>query len=226
MLDQITTDPDTGPDSAGPDSAGPDSAGPDSAGPDSAEPDTEHWGLPERPVVADAGYGEVTEFRLALTERGLPYVLAVKATTSAYPAEAVPYAPAYTGRGRPPVPRYHDDPTNLAALVLTAGRSALRRITWRHGTRGNSRNPTAAMKSRFLTLRIRPANRDIPRGSDGALPECWLIAEWPPGKPEPTDYWLSTMPMRLIRPPRRNTSRLQRRSWTQMSRVVAGSRCA
>lgn len=24
--------------------------------------------------------------------------------------------------------------------------------------------------------------------------ECWLIAEWPPGKPEPTDYWLSNLP--------------------------------
>ena len=50
------------------------------------------------------------------------------------------------------------------------------------------------MTSRFLALRVRPANRDIPRGPDGSLPECWLIAEWPPGKPEPSDYWLSTLP--------------------------------
>jgi len=40
----------------------------------------------------------------------------------------------------------------------------------------------------------RPANRDIPRGPDGALPECWLLAEWPPEADEPTDYWLSTLP--------------------------------
>jgi SRSO17 transposase len=159
-----------------------------------ADPDTERWGLPNRPVVADAGYGDNTEFRLALTDRGLPYVLAVKGTTSAYPAAAGPTTPAYTGRGRPPAPRYRDDPTNLAALALTAGRRALRTITWRHGSRKNARNPTAAMRSRFLALRVRPANRDIPRTPDGALPECWLIAEWPPGKPEPTDYWLSTMP--------------------------------
>jgi SRSO17 transposase len=25
-------------------------------------------------------------------------------------------------------------------------------------------------------------------------PECWLIAEWPPGAAEPTRYWLSTLP--------------------------------
>jgi SRSO17 transposase len=151
------------------------------------------WGLSQRPVVADAGYGDTTEFRLGLDARGLSYVLAVKGATSAYPADAEPLAPPYSGHGRPPVPRYRDAPSSLAALALAAGRRALRRVTWRHGTRRNPRNPTAAMTSRFLALRVRPANRDIPRRPDGTLPECWLIAEWPPGKPEPTDYWLSTM---------------------------------
>jgi FOG: Transposase len=152
------------------------------------------WGLGQRPVVADAGYGDCTEFRLALESRGLPYVLAVKATTSAYPAGIEPQTPPYIGRGRPPVPRYRDAPSSLATLALTAGRRALHRVTWRHGTRKDRGNPTAAMTSRFLALRVRPANRDIPRHADGTVPECWLIAEWPPGKPEPTDFWLSTLP--------------------------------
>lgn len=152
------------------------------------------FGLGPRPVVADAGYGDTTEFRLELEARGLPYVLAVKATTSAYPADAEPMTPPYGGRGRPPVPRYPDAPSTLAALALTAGRRSLRRVTWRHGTRKGPGNPTAAMSARFLALRVRPANRDIPRAPDGSLPECWLIAEWPAGKPEPTDYWLSTLP--------------------------------
>jgi SRSO17 transposase len=152
------------------------------------------WGLPARPVVADAGYGDTTEFRLGLAGRGLSYVVAVKPTTSAYPADAVPTAPPYTGRGRPPTPRYREDPTNLAGLARAAGRGVLRRVTWRHGSRKNAHNPTAAMRSRFMALRVRPANRDIPRGPDGSLPECWLIAEWPPGEPEPTDYWLSNLP--------------------------------
>ncbi|MHA6795912.1 IS701 family transposase [Pseudonocardia bannensis] len=152
------------------------------------------WGLDPRPVVADAGYGDCTEFRLALERRGMPYVLAVKATTSVHSADVEPVTPPYTGRGRPPVPRYPDAPSTLAALALAAGRRALRRVTWRHGTRRGPGNPTAAMTSRFLALRVRPANRDIPRATDGTLPECWLIAEWPPGKAEPTDYWLSTLP--------------------------------
>jgi len=51
---------------------------------------TVEWGLPARPVVADAGYGDATEFRLGLTERGLTYVLAVSPAATAHPAEAVP----------------------------------------------------------------------------------------------------------------------------------------
>jgi SRSO17 transposase len=50
------------------------------------------------------------------------------------------------------------------------------------------------MTSHFLAIRVRPANRDIPRAADGSLPACWLLAEWPPGSDEPTDYWLSTLP--------------------------------
>jgi hypothetical protein len=44
------------------------------------------------------------------------------------------------------------------------------------------------MRSRFLALRIRPANRDITPDDDGTLPEAWLLAEWPTGADEPTDY--------------------------------------
>jgi SRSO17 transposase len=152
------------------------------------------WGLPVRPVVTDAGYGEITAFRLGLQARGLPYVVAVQAATSAYPASAVPGRLPYAGTGRPPVPRYRSQPASLRDLVLGGGRKACRYVTWRHGAKKAPANRTAAMRSRFTALRVRPANRDIPRAPDGSLPECWLIAEWPPGQPEPTNYWLSDLP--------------------------------
>ncbi len=38
------------------------------------------------------------------------------------------------------------------------------------------------------------AGRSVARAADRSLPECWLLAEWPPGQAEPTDYWLSTLP--------------------------------
>jgi SRSO17 transposase len=154
---------------------------------------TGEWGLPKLPVVGDSGYGDATEFRLGLDERGFGYVVEVDPTASAYPLDAVPVTAPYQGRGRPPVPSYPDKPVNLRVLALAAGRGALRQVTWRRGTKKTVANPTAAMRSRFLAIRVRPANHHIPRHRDGSLPDCWLIAEWPPGEPEPVKYWLSNL---------------------------------
>jgi len=153
------------------------------------------WGRTPPPVIADAGYGDATAFRLALTERDIPYVVAVKAATSAHPGTAIPVtAPRAGDRGRFPAPAYPDPPTSLKDLALAAGRGAATTVTWREGTKTTPANPTGTMRSQFLTLRVRPANRDIPRDDDGALPECWLIAQWATDTAEPTDYWLSTLP--------------------------------
>ncbi|QYB00502.1 IS701 family transposase (plasmid) [Rhodococcus sp. USK10] len=151
------------------------------------------WGRTPPTAVADAGYGDATAFRLALTERGIDYVVAVKGSTSAHPGDAIPQTAAHTGRGRPPTPRYGPH-TTCKDLVLAAGRKAVRTVTWRQGTKTSPNNPTAAMRSRFAAMRIRPANRDIPRAEDGTLPAVWLLAEWPTGADEPTDYWLATLP--------------------------------
>ena len=160
------------------------------------------WGLPgeagagggTRPVVAaDTGYGDNATFRQELTDRGWCYVVAVRGTTSAYPHDAIPQAPACGGRGRPGGPRYRARPLNLRQLAL-ASAGQVQPVTWRQGTKATTGNPDAAMTSCFLAIRVRPANRHIPRAGDGGLPECWLLAEWPPEASEPTDYWLSTVP--------------------------------
>jgi SRSO17 transposase len=153
------------------------------------------WNLPKLPVVADCGYGECTAFRLGLTQRGLCYIVEVDATTSAHPHDAIPRLPTDGRRGRA---AYPDKPSNLRTLALAAGQQALRTITWRTGTKSTADNPTAAMRSRFLALRVRPANRDIPRTVAGTVPEEWLIVEWPPGAKEPTKYWLSNMDHRTV----------------------------
>jgi len=154
---------------------------------------TGEWELPKLPVVGDSGYGDATEFRLGLDERGFEYVLEVDPTASAYPHDAVAVTAAYSGRGRRPAAGYPGKPVSLRELALAAGRGALRQVTWRHGTKKTADNPNAAMRSRFMAIRVRPANRNIPRNPDGSLPDCWLIAEWPPGEPEPVKYWLSNM---------------------------------
>ncbi|NKX56932.1 IS701 family transposase, partial [Arthrobacter sp. E918] len=53
-------------------------------------------------VCADAGYGQISRFRSALTGRGIPYVVAVMSSTSLHPEEAVPALMDYTGRGPRP----------------------------------------------------------------------------------------------------------------------------
>ena len=76
-------------------------------------------------MIADAGYGDSTNFRLALTERDIPYVVAVKAATSAHPSEAVPVAALRSrDRGRHPAPAYPDPPASLKDLALATGQAA------------------------------------------------------------------------------------------------------
>ena len=160
------------------------------------------WGVLEqitaaggaRPVVvADAGYGESTAFRVELDARGWQYVIAVKGSTSARPGGAVPETLAYGGLGRPSVPRYRTAPVSLRQLAIAHADQA-RKVTWRQGTKTTHGNPDAAMTSHFIAIRVRPASRRIPRAADGGLPECWLLAEWPPEADEPTGYWLSDLP--------------------------------
>jgi SRSO17 transposase len=170
----------------------------------------DEWGLPRLPVVADSGYGDCTAFRLALAQRGLSYIVEVDGGTSAHPYDATPQTAPYGGQGRRPRPAYPDKHTTLRALALTAGQQALRTITWRKGRKASATNPSAAMRSRFLALQVRPANRDIARAEDGSLPTCLLIVEWPPGAAEPTKYWLSNVHPRT---PLKSLVRLAKIRW-------------
>ena len=56
---------------------------------------------------------------------------------------------------------------------------------WREGSH-------APLASRFAAVRVRPAHRDYNRATP--RPEEWCLIEWPAGEPEPTKYWLSTLP--------------------------------
>ncbi len=161
------------------------------------------WGVLEqaaaaggaRPVVAaDAGYGDNTAFRLELAGRGWQYVVAVKGTTSAH-AGTTPSRSDGLRRARPAAqgPPTRTPPVNLRQLAI-ANADEVRQVTWRQGTKATKGNPDAAMTSHFLAIRVRPASRRIPRAADGSLPDCWLLAEWPPEADEPTDYWLSNLP--------------------------------
>ena len=146
-------------------------------------------GVPRAPVLADAGYGDTTAFREALTTLVLAYAVGVKKETTAWPPGEAPRPPKrWTGRGRPPTcvrRTTTHTPRSLKQLAVALPTTAWRTVTWREGTRGT-------MRSRFTRLRVRPAHRDEQRAAP--RPEEWLLIEWPRGEAEPTKYWLSTLP--------------------------------
>jgi SRSO17 transposase len=145
------------------------------------------WGLAAPPVVADAGYGDITAFRAALEERKLAYLVEVRAATSAYAPEITAEQPPWRGSGRRPAARYRHPPASLRALALAAGAAAACEVVWREGSRGT-------MSARFLALRVRPANIGLRRAHGAELPIRWLLCQWPEGAAEPSKYWLANLP--------------------------------
>jgi SRSO17 transposase len=145
--------------------------------------------LPPAPVLADAGYGNVTAFRDALSERQIPYVVGIGEETTVWPPGMEPIPPKqWSGKGRPPSRIRRSSGRQPAAVIDLAKHAPAalwEDVAWREGTRGK-------MTSRFFFLRVRPAHRDENRHEPRDLE--WLIAEWPKGEKEPTKFWLSTMP--------------------------------
>ncbi|MER5418105.1 hypothetical protein ABT011_35495 [Streptomyces virginiae] len=84
----------------------------------------------------------------------------------------------------------------MEQLVIAAGRQTAKLVHWREGSRpGTGRSGFERMYLRFVTVRIRPAGREVRQAADSPeLPECWLIAEWPADQAEPVQFWLSDPP--------------------------------
>jgi len=145
------------------------------------------WGLSAPVILADSAYGDISDFRLALEERELDYLVQVKGGTSAYADGVRRDISAYAGKGRRPVPRYREKPSSLKALALACKTQALKTVAWREGSDGQ-------LRSRFLALPVRPASIHLRRLAEDELPLAWLLCEWPEGEAEPVKYWLSNLP--------------------------------
>jgi SRSO17 transposase len=162
-------------------------------------------GVPKGVVLADAGYGDDTNFRDELTGLALPYVVGIKSGTTVWPEGTGPLPPrAYSGRGARPHRLRRDpkhQPVSVRDLAMGIPDSQFKMVSWREGTAG-------PLRSRFCTLRVRPAHHDT--GRDTARDEEWLLVEWPDGEREPTKYFLSTLPART---PLRTLVRIGKLRW-------------
>ena len=144
--------------------------------------------LPEGIVLADAGYGNDTKFRLELTKMGMPYAVGIQSATSVWKPgeEPKPAPPRKSNIGRPRKLLQRDArhrPVSVKELALSLPVDAWKKVNWREGVKQQ-------LQSRFAALRVRPAHRDYWRSE--THPEEWLLIEWPTGAAEPTKYWLST----------------------------------
>ncbi len=144
------------------------------------------WKLSRQPVLADAGYGNNTEFRQGLVARQLHYVVGVESNTVVWekPTRRLqPRPPA--GRGRPRRPYYPGQPTALREVATALSAHQWRTVRWRQGTRGPQR-------SRFAACRVQPAHGHVQDRPE--LQPVWLLMEWPPDAEAPTKYWFSNLP--------------------------------
>jgi SRSO17 transposase len=142
-------------------------------------------GLPRGTVLMDPAYGSDSRLRASLTELKLTYVAGVQSTCMVWPSGTRPKRrgkrPNNTGR------RDEPDLRSVAEVARALPNGAWRTIRWRQGS-------AAWLCSRFARVRVRARNTQL----DPALlrPE-WLLIEWPEGEPNPTKYWLSTLPAKI-----------------------------
>jgi SRSO17 transposase len=171
------------------------------------------WEVSRAPVLGDHAYGENTWLRDRLHEAGCEYVLSVGPKTKVF-AQGTSFAvpPKKQGATRGPArPRPDRKPEPIGELIDRLGADNAQTVTFRDG-------PDGEVTSRFVFARVHAAHgwRDDHRRSgwrEGAeVPprEEWLIAEWPDGHDEPTDYWISNLPADAV--PER-LARLARMRW-------------
>jgi SRSO17 transposase len=122
---------------------------------DAALADGVRFGL----VLADAGYGSSAAFRAGLTQRGLRWAVGVQPTQKVYPADVRLNVPADPPVGRPAkYPRPSAPSVSAWQMIDALGPKALRRCSWRSGTKG-------MLSARFAAVRVCVA--------DGALVSHW-----------------------------------------------------
>jgi SRSO17 transposase len=143
-------------------------------------------GVRRHVVLADAGYGDSGEFRDALEQRGLRYVVAVNGEPTVWPPGSRPrIAKKPRGSsGRPPT-RHRDAAHPPLALKQLAPTLRFSRVSWREGSKG-------WQSGRFAAVRIRTAHRHMNGKAPGA--EQWLLCQQTGDDKTPYKYWLSNLP--------------------------------
>ena len=143
------------------------------------------WELPGRIVIADAGYGDTTEFRDALEALELPYGVGISPNLGVWTKPPKVKIRECRGRGAPATRYDYGSQRPSSVRDVALGAKGWKKIRWREGTKG-------WLESRFLAVRVQPSHGFVA----GKAPheEVWLLVQWPEGEKEPTRYFLCDLP--------------------------------
>jgi len=129
-------------------------------------------GLPLGVVLADAGYGSSSDFRLGVHRLGLPYSVGVASTSKVFEVREV------VNRGGQAI-----DLRKLATKLDAKGK--FQRFTWRTGSRGE-------LSARFAMRRVTPWAEQGNELDERST--VWLLIEWRDGEADPANYYFSSLP--------------------------------
>jgi SRSO17 transposase len=143
------------------------------------------WGVPDQVVLADAGYGDATELREGLEQRGLSYAVGITPQVGVWlqPPELI--VPEAKPTGRPPSAVRYGTQRPVMAQEAALKAKGWKKVRWREGTKG-------WLESRFWAMRVQTSHRY----QDGRPPgkPVWLLVEWPESEDAPTKYSLCDLP--------------------------------
>jgi SRSO17 transposase len=142
-------------------------------------------GVRRHVVLADAGYGDSAEFRDAVAQRDLRYVVAVNGEPVVWPPGSTPRVRKATGLVGRPQTRHRDDKHPPVALKKLVPTLRFARVSWREGSKG-------WQAGRFAAVRVRTAHRH----KEGTPPgvEQWLLCQETGNPKAPYKQWLSNLP--------------------------------
>jgi SRSO17 transposase len=147
------------------------------------------WGLQDRLVLADSGYGDAYEFREGLRSRKLDSVVQVSGELTAWVQDPHPAEPPMKRGGKIPRKRLYAKelpPTrSLYQIAKDLPSGSWKAITWRKGTKG-------PLSSRFARVVVWMAT-GLLEGKTMKVPSEELLIEWPEGNKEPLKFWLSSL---------------------------------
>lgn len=143
-------------------------------------------GIRKHAVLADAGYGDATEFRGGVEKLGLDYVVAVSGIPTIWRPGVTPFIPAAPAVGRPSArPTAHQEPVSLSDFAREQVPRQFRTVTWRDGSKGR-------MRARFCAFRVYSAERHTKKDRP-ALKPIWLIIEETGEEKRPYKFYFSNM---------------------------------